>query len=79
MDLQRPVTGRRTPTEQLAAGSVLPVVLVKANVCRLLEGPLRAAGFNVLNAGRATYFPAAGQQGRFHEQFGVVVSGAGLL
>ena len=45
------------------------VVLIKKNVCVLLEPRLMAAGFRVLNAGRAVYFPSHGQQGHFHRQF----------
>ena len=50
---------RGTISMRLAARRPLSRVLVKANVSRLLEAPLRAAGFNILNAGRAIYFPAA--------------------
>jgi hypothetical protein len=64
---------------RLAAGRTMPVVLVKANVCQLLEPLLQQGGFNVLNNGRAIYFPAAGQQGRFHQQFATVVGEANLL
>ena len=35
-----------------------PVVLVKENVCRLLEPKLKEDGLNVLNKGRLVYFPA---------------------
>jgi len=45
------------------------VVLIKKNVCVLLEPRLVAAGFRVLNAGRAIYFPSSGRQGDFHRQF----------
>ena len=41
------------------------IVLVKANVCRLLGPRLTAAGFNVLNAGEVIPFPSNGQQGKF--------------
>ena len=50
-----------------------PVVLVKANVCRLLEPWLREDGFNVLNRGTAVYFPSNGRQPEFHKQFGAVL------
>jgi hypothetical protein len=46
-----------------------PVVLLKANVCRLLEHMLRGDGFNVLNKGRVVYFPSTGRQPDFHRQF----------
>jgi hypothetical protein len=43
------------------------VVLVKANVCTLLEPILNAHGFSVLNRGRTIPFPSNGQQGKFRE------------
>jgi hypothetical protein len=50
-----------------------PVVLLKANVCRLLDERLTNDGFCVLNAGRAVYFPGNGNQRKFHRQFGEIV------
>ncbi len=41
------------------------IVLVKANVCRLLEPKLQEVGFNILNRGTVIPFPASGQQGKF--------------
>jgi hypothetical protein len=52
----------------------VPVVLIKANVCRILEPLLSKDGFNVLNGGRAIYFPSHGRQTDFRNQFGAVVS-----
>ena len=43
------------------------IVLVKANICRLLEEPLMAAGFNVINNGAIVPFPSHGQQPNFHK------------
>lgn len=43
------------------------VVLVKANVCTLLEPVLTAHGFPILNRGRTIPFPSNGQQNRFRE------------
>lgn len=43
------------------------IVLVKANVCELLEKRLTEAGFNVLNRGTMIPFPSTGQQSRFAE------------
>jgi hypothetical protein len=59
-----------TPTRNV------PLVLVKANVCRILEPLLSKAGFNVLNGGTAIYFPSNGQQTNFKKQFAAVVSGS---
>src|SRR5262249_1888247 len=34
-----------------------PLILIKTNVCRILEPKLTDDGFNVLNRGRVIYFP----------------------
>lgn len=47
------------------AGSKTRIVLVKANVCRILEPKLRQAGFNVLNQAIRIPFPSTGQQNKF--------------
>jgi len=49
------------------AGHDTGIVLVKANICRLLEPKLQEAGFNVLNRGTVIPFPSTGQQGKFRE------------
>ncbi len=54
-----------------------PVVLIKANVCRILEPKLADDGFNVLNRGRIIYFPSSGRQGDFHRQFSAVTGRVG--
>jgi hypothetical protein len=41
------------------------IILVKANICRLLEGPLLAAGFKVINRGVIVPFPSTGHQVEF--------------
>jgi hypothetical protein len=43
------------------------VVLVKANVCRLLDSRLTGRGFTVLNHGKTIPFPSTGQQRKFRE------------
>jgi hypothetical protein len=53
----------------LGGHSDTPVIVIKANVCRLVEPRLARDGFTVLNNGNAVYFPSHGQQGRFHQQF----------
>ena len=50
------------------------VVLIKANVCRILEPLLSEDGFTVLNGGRAIYFPSHGRQTDFNNQFSTIVS-----
>jgi hypothetical protein len=51
----------------------VPIILIKANVCRLLEPRLTGDGFNVLNGGRPVYFPSTGRQGEFRDQFGAIL------
>jgi hypothetical protein len=51
------------------------VVLIKANVCLLLEPKLIADGFRVINAGRTIYFPSNGRQRDFRRQFAEIVLG----
>ena len=53
-----------------------PVVLLKANVCRLLERRLVEDGFNVINRGRVVYFPSTGQQKKFRVQFAEILRSA---
>jgi hypothetical protein len=55
-----------------------PVVLIKANVCRLLEERLRADGFKVINHGQIVPFPSHGQQGKFHFKFSELLQKAGF-
>lgn len=45
-----------------------PLVLVKANVCRLLETRLIGDNFNVMNKGMIIPFPACGRQNEFKEK-----------
>jgi hypothetical protein len=50
-----------------------PLVLIKANVCRLLEPELEADGFKVLNGGRIVPFPGYGHQNNFGVKFREIV------
>ena len=50
-----------------------PLILIKENVCRLLEPRLKEDGFNALNSGRVIYFPSHGRQKDFHRQFAAVL------
>jgi hypothetical protein len=43
----------------------IPLVLVKANICKLLEPRLREEGFKILNGGEKIPFPGSGQQRKF--------------
>lgn len=48
---------------RLTSQKLVPVILVKSNICRLLEGPLVSDGFTVLNDGVMVPFPM-----HFHEK-----------
>ena len=52
------VGGYQSLREDLARRSpdrFVPLILIKENVCRLLEARLREDGFNVLNVGQSTF------------------------
>jgi hypothetical protein len=51
----------------------VPVVLIKANVCKVVEPRLSKDGFTVLNGGGAIYFPSHGWQLEFRKQFATIV------
>jgi hypothetical protein len=53
----------------------VPLILLKANVCRLLEPKLREDGFNVINNANPIYFPSNGRQPDFHRQFRAILKG----
>ncbi len=56
----------------------VPVILIKANVCRLLEHRLTADSFNVVNRGRSIPFPSHGWQNQFQRVFGATLKAAGV-
>jgi hypothetical protein len=56
----------------------IPLILIKANVCRLLGPRLTEDGFRVLNGERVVYFPSHGRQREFHEQFLEILKLAGI-
>jgi len=51
----------------------IPIILVKKNVCQILEPKLKEDGFNVLNKGSLVYFPSHSRQPDFHRQFGKIL------
>jgi hypothetical protein len=61
----------RNDLRQLPADrwSKVPLVLIKANVCRFVEPKLKADGFNVLNKGRNIPFPSHGWTREFDRLF----------
>jgi len=54
----------------------VPIILMKANICRLLDRRLRNDEFNVLNRGLVVYFPSTGRQKDFERQFGEILKTA---
>jgi hypothetical protein len=64
---------------KIVGSASTPIVLIKANVCRMLEPRLRADGFNVLNRSRIVYFPSTGGQTQFHSQFREILGTSGQL
>lgn len=64
--------------ERLVSDHLTPLILIKANVCRVLEPKLVDDGFNVINRDHVIYFPGAGRQIEFHRQFGAVLKAAGI-
>ncbi len=53
--------------QDLLPSKATKIMLIKANVCRLLDAKLQSDGFNVINRGIVVPFPAFGQQTRFRE------------
>ena len=68
----------RSDIEDVLESSATSLVLIKANVCQLLEARLAEDGFNVLNRGRKIYFPSTGRQAEFGQQFGEVLGSNGV-
>ena len=56
----------------------IPIILIKENVCRVLEPKLLADGFSVINRGNVVYFPGHGRQGQFHQRFGAILRFHGM-
>jgi hypothetical protein len=54
-----------------------PLILIKANVCRLLEPKLVRDEFNVLNRGCVVPFPSSGWQAEFRKKFVAILRSAG--
>ena len=68
----------KTDLDTLMPDRTTPLILIKANVCRMLEPELVRDGFNVLNSRRLVYFPSNGRQPDFHAQFGNILASAGI-
>jgi hypothetical protein len=63
---------------EMSPDKSVPIILVKKNVCEMLDCRLTADGFNVLNKGIKVDFPAFSRQPYFHAQFAALLRSAGL-
>jgi hypothetical protein len=54
--------------ENINPEKIIPFILVKTNICKILEPRLKQEGFKVLNNGIVVPFPSTGQQKRFHAE-----------
>jgi hypothetical protein len=68
----------RDDLKNLTRYNSTPLVLVKANVCQVLEPRLMQDNFNVINRGSAIYFPSNGRQPEFAQQFAAALKSAGI-
>jgi hypothetical protein len=55
----------REDLRNLCGDNYMKIILIKANICRLLESRLKADGYNVKNNGIVVPFPSSGQQNKF--------------
>ena len=67
-----------TALEELSPDRNAAIILIKSNVCKLLDWRLTRDGFNVLNKGISVPFPSHGQQLKFQTQFAPLLKMAGL-
>ena len=52
--------------ENMCPEKNVPIILVKANICRMFDERLTERGFNILNKGVVIPFPSHGHQQKFH-------------
>jgi hypothetical protein len=62
----------------LNPNKTIPLILVKANICRLMEPLLKKQGFLVVNEGTVVPFPSSGQQTNFREKIALVIEKSGI-
>jgi len=63
---------------EISPDKSVPIVLVKKNVCEMLDRWLTDDGFNVLNKGVKVHFPSHSRQRNFRAQFPPLLKSAGL-
>lgn len=57
----------------------IPLILVKKNICKLMEPRLKNAGFKVANDGVSVPFPGSGRQRDFRERIARIAASLGIL
>ncbi len=60
--------------ENMCPEKNVPIILVKANICRMFDERLTERGFNILNKGIVIPFPSHGHQKKFHLEMSKVLS-----
>jgi hypothetical protein len=63
---------------EISPDKSVPIILVKKNVCEMLDRWLTDDGFNVLNKGVRVHFPSHSRQRNFRAQFSPLLKLAGL-
>ena len=54
--------------ERICSDKEVPIFIIKANVCKLLDDRLSKIGFNIINKGAIIPFPSHGQQNIFQKE-----------
>jgi hypothetical protein len=75
--IERDYPKLRDDLDRLMPDRSTPIILIKANVCQVLEPKLAKDGYTVLNRGSIP-FPSHSHQKKFHQEFSAVVKSAGL-
>jgi hypothetical protein len=76
--IERDYEQLRADLRSLISDKPVPLILIKANVCKKLEPKLREDRFNVLNCGSIIPFPSHSHQTEFHREFGAILKAAGI-
>jgi hypothetical protein len=76
--IERDYPKLREDLAQLTPDRSAPVILLKANVCRLLQNKLVSDHFNMLNHGIVIPFPSNGHQVRFRGPFRTALESTGM-
>jgi hypothetical protein len=74
--IERDYPSLRGDLVRLTPDRLAPLILIKANVCRLLKPKLVRDGFDALNRDHVVPFPSTGQEKKFQQQFGAILRSA---